>query len=72
MVTALNKALADNSAKREQMGQTNVETMKEFDKEKVNEIAKQAELNHVTEFIGGVKEAECSELISSYFKNKRN
>ncbi|MBQ7466725.1 MAG: tRNA adenosine(34) deaminase TadA [Clostridia bacterium] len=38
----------------------------------INDIAKQAELNHVTEFIGGVKEAECSELISSYFKNKRN
>ncbi|MBQ7148561.1 MAG: glycosyltransferase family 4 protein [Pseudobutyrivibrio sp.] len=41
LVTALNKALADNSAKREQMGQTNVETMKEFDKEKVNEIMRE-------------------------------
>ncbi|SHJ14565.1 glycosyltransferase family 4 protein [Pseudobutyrivibrio xylanivorans] len=38
LVAALNKALVDNEDKRHEMGQINVETMKEFDKEKVNEI----------------------------------
>ncbi len=38
----------------------------------INELAKQAELNHVTEFVGGVKEQECSQLITLYFKNKRH
>ena len=38
LVAALNKALVDNETKRHEMGQINVETMKEFDKEKVNEI----------------------------------
>ena len=37
----------------------------------INDIAKKAELNHVTEFIGGVREKECSDIISLYFKNKR-
>ena len=37
----------------------------------INEIAKQAELNHLTEFVGGIKEEECSVLLSTYFKNKR-
>ena len=38
----------------------------------INDLAKQAELNHVTQFVGGIKEKECSQMISSYFKNKRN
>ena len=38
----------------------------------INEVVKKAELNHKTEFFGGVKEKECSNLVSSYFKNKRN
>ncbi len=28
-------------------------------------------LNHVTEFIGGVEEEKCAEIIKSYFKDKR-
>lgn len=40
LVAALGKALADNSARRAEMGQTNIETMKSFDKEKVNEEMK--------------------------------
>ena len=38
----------------------------------INEVALKAELNHKTEFVGGVLEKQCSSLISSYFKNKRN
>ena len=38
LVAALNKALVDNDTRRAQMGAVNIETMKEFDKEKVNEI----------------------------------
>jgi glycosyltransferase involved in cell wall biosynthesis len=41
LVAALNKALVDNETKRAQMGEINVETMREFDKEKVNEVMKQ-------------------------------
>lgn len=38
----------------------------------INQLAKQAQLNHVTEFVGGINEEDCSQLISTYFKNKRN
>ena len=38
LVFALSKALADNSVHRVEMGEKNKETMKSFDKEKVNEI----------------------------------
>lgn len=40
LVAALNKALVDNETKRYEMGQKNVETMREFDKTKVNEVMK--------------------------------
>jgi glycosyltransferase involved in cell wall biosynthesis len=38
LVLALNKALVDNDTRRLQMGELNIETMKEFDKGKVNQI----------------------------------
>ncbi|MCR4568111.1 MAG: glycosyltransferase family 4 protein [Pseudobutyrivibrio sp.] len=41
LVAALKKALADTPTAREAMGQTNIETMKSFDKETVNEVMKQ-------------------------------
>ena len=37
----------------------------------INEVALKAELNHKTEFIGGVLEKDCSLLLSSYFQSKR-
>ena len=40
LVAALNKALVDNETRRSEMGQINVETMKSFDKERVNEVMK--------------------------------
>lgn len=41
LVTALNKALVDNEARRAEMGAINIETMKSFDKETVNSMMKQ-------------------------------
>ncbi len=41
LVLALKRSLADMPTVRENMGQTNIETMKSFDKEKVNELMKQ-------------------------------
>ena len=41
LVTALNKALSDNLTKREQMGQANIEVMKQFDKETVNKVMRE-------------------------------
>ena len=41
LVAALNKALVDNETRRSEMGQINVETMKSFDKERVNEVMKE-------------------------------
>ncbi len=35
------------------------------------ELAEKAELNHKTNFEGGYLEAECSKLVSDYFKQKR-
>ncbi|QFJ53988.1 glycosyltransferase [Pseudobutyrivibrio xylanivorans] len=40
LVTALRKALADNAGRRAEMGAINVETMKGFDKSRVNEVMK--------------------------------
>lgn len=36
------------------------------------EIAEKSELNHKTNFVGGFLEKENSELITNYFKEKRN
>ncbi len=41
LVLALKRSLADMPTVRENMGQANIETMKSFDKEKVNELMKQ-------------------------------
>ena len=41
LVLALKRSLADLPTVRENMGQANIETMKSFDKEKVNELMKQ-------------------------------
>lgn len=35
------------------------------------ELVQRAELNHKTNVYGGIYEKECSDLVSSYFKNKR-
>ena len=35
------------------------------------ELSNRAELNHKTNVFGGYQEAECSHMISSYFKSKR-
>lgn len=35
------------------------------------EINRRAELNHKTTIVGGILEEECSNLVSSYFKEKR-
>ena len=36
------------------------------------EIIERAELNHKSQIVGGVLEKECSEIVSNYFKTKRN
>ena len=41
LVAALNKALVDNKTKHSTMGQINVETMKSFDKTRVNDVMKE-------------------------------
>lgn len=37
----------------------------------LDEIVDSAELNHKTEFVGGILKDECGLLVSSYFKSKR-
>lgn len=37
----------------------------------LEEIVERAELNHKTEFVGGVLKEECSTIVSEYFRSKR-
>lgn len=37
----------------------------------LEEIVERAELNHKTEFVGGVLQEECSNIVSEYFRSKR-